>query len=188
MGKVEYPKPVKLIFSILSSDVDLFCEAESLLVSHYGNIDMVSEFQPFDYTNYYQSEMGDNLKQKIFSFETLLSPDQISIIKLNSNKWEWSLSEGGGDEINGQTFEKKRKVNLDPGYISLNKFILASTKDGPARIYLKEGIYAEITLSYINGSFQAHRWTYQNYQSDLYINFLNRVREHYRIQLKSFNG
>lgn len=184
MGKIVYPKPVKLIFSIISAEDKLFFEAKSLLTTFFGEIDLESEFQPFDYTLYYQNEMGEGLKQKLFSFEKLISPSELSQIKLKSNEWEFLWTTATGDNCSDVSGEKKRKVNFDPGYLNLHKFILASTKDGPARIYLNDGIYAEITLRFINKSYRSTEWTYQNYQTELYVSFLNRVREEYKKQLQ----
>ena len=185
MGKITPPNPVKLIFSIISAEDNLICETKELLVSHFGNIDMESIFQPFDYTNYYRDEMGDGLKQVLVSFEKLIIPDQLSQIKNNSNKWEFSI---GYKNISlGKEVEIKRKVNLDPGYVTLSKFILASTKNGPARIYLKNGIYAEITLQFINATYRSLEWTYQNYKTEPYISFLNKVREQYKKDIKNYH-
>ena len=182
MGKIFSPNPVKLVFSIISAEDELFCEAKDLLINYFGNIDMESDFQPFDYTSYYRDEMGDNLKQKLVSFQKLISPDLLSNIKIKSNEWEmiFSIKSDCSDKV----LEKKRRVNLDPGYITLSKFILASTKDGPARIYLKQGIYAEITLRFMNSTYNPLEWTYQNYKTELYISFLNRVREQYKREIR----
>lgn len=186
MGKILLPNPVKLIFSIISADNDLFYEAKNLLIDYFGKIDMESDFQPFDYTSYYRDEMGDGLKQKLVSFEKLILPGRLSSIKINSNKWE--LIFGTRNDCLDEVIEKKRKVNLDPGYVTLNKFILASTKDGPARIYLKQGIYAEITLRFMNSTYHPLEWTYQNYQTELYISFLNRVREQYKKEIRGYHN
>ena len=185
MGKILQPNPVKLIFSIISADNDLFYGAKDLLSSYFGNIDMESDFQPFDYTSYYRDEMGDRLKQKLISFQKLILPGRLSNIKIKSNEWEliFSTKNDCFDEV----LEKKRRVNLDPGYITLSKLILASTKDGPARIYLKQGIYAEITLRFMNSTFSPLEWTYQNYKTELYISFLNKVREQYKKELRSYH-
>jgi len=182
MGQIIYPQPVKLIFSIISPEEEMFLEARNSLVKFFGKIDMESEYQLFNFTEYYKNEMGDSLKQKIFSFEKLIPPDRLSEIKNNSNKLEWKLSMPRN--FRDTDIEKKRKVNFDPGYLTLGKFILASTKNGAARIYLKEGIYAEITLRFVNKSFRPLEWTYRNYQTDLYIDFLNKVREKYKKQIK----
>ncbi len=185
MGKIISPNPVKLIFSIISSEDNLFREAKNLLISFFGIVDLESDFQPFDYTSYYRDEMGDELRQKLISFQKLILPDQLSQIKISSNKWEFLF--GINDGCFDASAERRRKVNLDPGYITLSKFILASTKDGPARIYLKEGIYAEITLRFVNGTYRPLEWTYRNYQTELYISFLNKVRELYKNKIKNYH-
>ncbi|KUK66252.1 MAG: hypothetical protein XD85_0336, partial [Parcubacteria bacterium 34_609] len=133
MGKIQYPNPAKLIFSIISNQDKLFWETKKFLVDFFGEIDLESEYQVFNFTNYYRDEMGNQLKQKLITFERLILPDRLSQIKCDSNKWEFLLS------IGNNSFAKeeiKRRVNLDPGYLTLHKFILASTKNGPARIYL----------------------------------------------------
>lgn len=182
MGKIIYPKPVKLLFSIICAQEKMFTEAISHLSSIYGKIDMESSFQAFDFTDYYKNEMGDHLMQMLISFEKLTLPGKLSQIKNDSNQSELILSTENTQ--NKTVKEIKRRINFDPGYLTLNKFILASTKNGPTRIYLKQGIYAEITLCFVNKSFRPLEWTYRNYQTDLYISFLNQVREKYKKQLK----
>lgn len=182
MGQIIYPKPVKLIFSVISAQEKMFIEAKNCLTNIFGNIDMESSYQSFNFTDYYKNEMGDQLKQKLISFKKLILPDQLSQIKNNSNTLELSLSTE--DTQNNSVKEIKRKVNFDPGYLTLSKFILASTKDGPARIYLIQGIYAEITLRFVKKSFRPLEWTYRNYQTDSYIGFLNEAREEYKKQFK----
>ncbi len=185
MGKIIYPNPVKLIFSIISAEEKMFLTAQKFLVSIFGNIDQESDFQLFDFTSYYREEMGEGLKQKLVSFEKLILPNRLIQIKVDSNQWEFLLSL---DNHSLKSFvKKKRKINFDPGYLTLDKFILASTKNGPARIYLDKGIYAEVTLRFISGSYRPLEWTYQNYQTELYISFLNKVREKYKKQIKYYN-
>lgn len=183
MGQIFYPKPVKLIFSIISAREEMFIEAKNCLNNYFGKIDMESNYQAFDFTDYYQKEMGEHLNQKLVSFQELILPHRLSQIKNDSNQLELGISRENNQ--NKAVKEIKRKVNFDPGYLTLSKFILASTKNGPARIYLKQGIYAEITLRFTNKSFCPLEWTYRNYQTDSYIAFLNQVRENYRKQLKN---
>jgi hypothetical protein len=185
MGKIIYPNPVKLIFSIISAEENYFLEAKKCLANIFGKIDLESNYQTFGFTDYYRNEMGEHLKQKLLSFKKLILPVRLSQIKIDSNQLEFTLSVDNHQENTAKGI--KRKLNLDPGYLTLGKFILASTKNGPARIYLKQGIYAEITLGFINKSFHSLEWTYQNYQTDLYINFLNQVRKEYKEQLRTGN-
>jgi len=74
MGKVYYPNPVKLIFSIITSNEYIFLESKRQLTNIFGKIDMESEYQKFDFTDYYKQEMGDYLKQQLISFERLILP------------------------------------------------------------------------------------------------------------------
>lgn len=182
MGKKRKPKAVKLIISVFSSDHKLIDITKKELENIFGPIDLESNIQNFDFTDYYNKEMGDDLKQKLFSFSNLIDPELLSCIKIRTNQLEKSLSSVG--EKNDQE-NNDRRINIDPGYVSLSKFILASTKDGPARIYLNQGIYAEITLGFVKKSFQPVQWTYQNYQTNLFVTFLNQVRNLYKTQTKN---
>ena len=184
MGKIIKPKPVKLIMSIISSIEGLFSEAKVVLSDYFGPIDMESPYQWFDFTDYYLEEMGPNLKQKLISFNQLIPPNTITNIKAQSNQLEIDFSRSQKPPNSMKNNLVSRPINFDPGYLTLNKFILASTKNGPARIYIDQGIYAEITLQFFKQSFQGHQWTYQNYQTTCFIDFLNSVRKKYKEQLK----
>ena len=82
------------------------------------------------------------------------------------------------------TLGGKRRVNIDPGYISQSKLVLATTKDHSHRIYLGQGIFAEVTLRYYKGTFRAWEWTYPDYASPPYIAIFNHIRKLYKEQLK----
>ena len=70
-----------------------------------------------------------------------------------------------------------RPLNLDPGYITPAKLVLASTKDHAHRIYLRDGIYAEVTLSFRGRKWQPLEWTYPDYRRDDYQRFFTECRE-----------
>lgn len=185
MGKIIFSKPVKLIISIFTSYNFLFDYYKNLLVQEYGPIDIESETQIFDFTEYYSKEFGKDLIQKLYSFENLIKPERLSQIKIKTNDIEHIHPDN--TKLNNQNYLNARKVNIDPGYITLDKFILASTKNGPSRIYLNDGIYAEITLRFINKSFVPLEFTYPNYKTDYYINFLNNIRQIYKLQLRNYS-
>ncbi len=79
----------------------------------------------------------------------------------------------------------RRRVNLDPGYVSAAKLVLASTKDHIHRIYLKDGIYAETTLRMEKKTFRPWQWTYPDYRTEKYIEIFNEIRRIYMEQLRS---
>ena len=181
MGKIFLPRPAKLIISMFSSDKYLFSPYKEMLIKKFGEIDIESNTQPFNFTDYYKEEFGENLIQKLFSFSTLIRQDELAEIKRITNDLEINFVR---ENVKKNMPRLKRKINLDPGYITLDKYILASTKNGPSRIYLNQGIYAEITLRFINKSFVPCEYTYPNYMTTEYINFLNSVRQKYKLQLR----
>ena len=181
MGKIFLAKPAKLIISMITSDKCLFDLYKEELIKKFGEVDIESNAQPFDFTDYYEEEFGKNLMQKLFSFSSLIGMDELAEIKIITNSIENNFK---NENIKNNLTHPKRKINLDPGYITLDKYILASTKNGPSRIYLNQGIYAEITLRFINKSFVTCEYTYPNYKTNEYIIFLNSVRQKYKVQLR----
>jgi len=166
---------------MFTSDKCLFSLYKEELIKRFGEVDIESNTQPFNFTDYYKEEIGENLIQKLFSFSTLIRQDKLAEIKIVTNGFENNFKNGN---IKNNITHHKRKINIDPGYITLNKYILASTKNGPSRIYLNQGIYAEITLRFINKSFVPCEFTYPNYKTNEYINFLNSIRQKYKLQLR----
>jgi hypothetical protein len=183
MGAIHTPTPVKLFVGIISGYTPLFDTAESLLVKEFGPVDLKTDIIPFDFTDYYTKEMGANLKRRFLSFERLIMPDEISRIKICTNQLEADLANSNlnlKSEIRNQKFEVPRPINLDPGYLDRSKLVLATTKDYNHRIYLRDGIYAEVTLQYrTKGGFQPFPWTYPDYQTKPYLDFFNQIRNLY---------
>lgn len=171
MGQIQTPRPVKLFVGMLAAEETFFALAEAELISKFGNIDAASELIPFNFTDYYTAEMGPNLKRKFISFAGLMNPRELVPAKLYTNELEDVLSERVGSE--------RRAVNLDPGYVSLAKVVLASTKDYSHRIYLGDGIFAEVTLHYANKKFNPWPWTYPDYKTESYLRFFESTRTRY---------
>ena len=173
MGTVREAQPVKLIASLLGGDPALLADAKVALVRAFGSADLESEFLPFDHTDYYASEFGPDLQRRIVAFRRLVNPADLPAIKRQTNELEWSLAERG-----------KRRVNIDPGYVSLGKLVLASTKDHAHRLYLDQGVYGEVTLTYQRGRFRPWPWTYPDYGSDRYCALFDEIRQGYKVQLR----
>jgi hypothetical protein len=171
MGQTRDPQPVKSFVGILTAHMSLLPEVDELLRVRLGPIDVDSETLDFDYTRYYEREMGSGLKRRFVGFERLAHPDALVETKLFTNELEQKLSERGG-----------RRVNLDPGYLTAARVVLASTKDFAHRLYLGRGIYGEVTLVYQEKGFQALSWTYPDYRSEPYQKFFRRLRRAYMAQ------
>lgn len=176
MGEPTEPKPVKLFMGLLSSRPEILSSVEEDLRAEFGPTDLESELIPFDFTDYYRQEMGEGIKRKFISFEKLVDPGKIPDIKINTNETEEEFSEDLDVEI-------PRPINIDPGYVGLSKMVLATTKNYSHRIYVRDGIYAEVTLQYRDGCFQPLQWTYPDYRSHEYLEFFERVRTRYCDQL-----
>jgi len=173
LGRRSDFNPEKLICGVLTSREELMGEVTGNLLSRFGEIDYQSGRIAFDYTDYYDREMGRPIARFFFSFKELVSPDILAGVKIGTNQIE---------EL--YLVEGNRRVNLDPGLISLKRLILASTKDNGRRVPLSEGIYGEITLVFIDGIFQPVPWTYPDYRSAEYLEVMQKIREIYKAQLK----
>jgi len=173
MGIARTPQPVKLVASLLTGELDLLDRVRAELVGVYGPIDYLSELLAFDHTDYYTAEHGPDLQRLIVTFERLIGPGDLPAIKNSTNQLEESLAREG-----------RRPINIDPGYVSLGKLVLASTKDHAHRIYLSQGIYAEGTLTYQRGKFRPWPWTYPDYGSEQYCAMFYGIRERYKEQLR----
>lgn len=156
---------------MLAGRTDLFETAERETSARFGSIDAASEIMPFDQTDYYEDELGPNLLRKFVAFDRLINPKDLVAAKLFTNELEERISEQEGSE--------RRVVNLDPGYISLSKLVLASTKDYSHRIYMGDGIFAEVTLHYANRQFNPWPWTYPDYKTAAYRLFFDSIRRKY---------
>ena len=177
MGSTECPCPVKLIAGVISSSEIFSNQTEEKLIEAFGSIDYKSKTIDFDFTNYYTEEMGTVLKRYFLSFSKLIDPAHLTDIKIFTNEVERCFS--------SKTSALKRSVNIDPGYITDAKLVLASTKDYSHRIYLSKGIYAEITLFYQKNTFWPFNWTYPDYRTDDYINIFNDIRDIFMSQRKT---
>ena len=165
---------VKLIVGMLSPAEKLFREVEKVLEERFGKIDFSSKLIPFTYTKYYDKEMGPGILRKFISFKELIDAGRIAEIKNHSCRLEKQFSSPRG----------ARRINLDPGYVSGAKLVLATTKDYDHRVYLRDGIYAEGTLHFRNGSFESHPWTYPDYRTEEYIEIFNKIRTLFLEQLR----
>lgn len=170
------PLPAKLIVGMLSGRRDLLAEAGDRLSQDYGHIDLSSDVWEFDFTDYYRRQMGSGLLRQFISFDRLIPPEAIAAIKRTTCAIEAALADraAGGPA---------RPVNLDPGYVTESKLVLASTKDFAHRIYLGGGIFAEVTLTYSHGRWRPGPHTFPDYASGRYDEFLSAARSRLRQQL-----
>jgi hypothetical protein len=177
MSQPQEPDPVKLVASVFSPHGEQIDSVITELIDIFGATDWVSPEIPFNRTQYYAKEMGWPLYRRFVSFEKLISAEHLPTIKLETNRVERQHLHGG-----------KRRVNIDPGYISPERLILATGKNYVHRIYLSKGIYGDLTLVYQRGSFRALDWTYPDYAATETILMFNDVRKIYMNQIREMRS
>lgn len=176
MGIAKRPLPARLVMGFLAKDASLVERIRPRLERIYGEESEVLAAFPFRFTNYYQDELGNSPVRAFVAYKRLIERETIPDIKLQTNAIELEFA---GECRTGAL----RPVNLDPGYITLGQFFLATTKDQRQRVYLRDGIYVEPTLYFQDGHFHAFPWTYRDYQSAEYISFLESVRKSLKREL-----
>jgi hypothetical protein len=167
------PKPAKLVIGVYTRKKELAPVVAEIFREAYGALDLISAWLPFDFTAYYEKEMGRPLYRRFFSFKRLIHQESLSDIKLFTNGIEKSFMENGN-----------RQVNIDPGYMLHARFVLATGKDFSHRIYIGKEIYADLTLLYQKGGFKALPWTYPDYAERGVQEFLYQVRDKYAFDVR----
>lgn len=170
MGDVSEPAPVMLLVAVVSRHQAALEWAGEQLSRCHSSIALSSDAFDFTETDYYAATMGAGLKKQFLAFERLVDPGLLAAIKRRTNEWEAEYAAAG-------KHAEPRPLNLDPGYITPAKLVLASTKDHAHRIYLQDGIYAEVTLAYRHRKWQPLEWTYPDYRREDYQGFFTACRE-----------
>ncbi|KJR41324.1 GTP-binding protein [Candidatus Magnetoovum chiemensis] len=176
MGRPAEPEQALLFAGLLYADVNIFKTVVPILEKTFGTIYLLSDELRWNYSNYYADELGQTIMRRFAIFKTIISANEIVQLKLRSNDIEASSS------ING-----KRTVNIDPGYITSAKIVLATTKNYSHRIYLNDGIYGEVTLYYKHNNYVPHIFTYADYKEDDTIAFLIKGRNYLKSAAKTSN-
>ena len=167
---------VQFFVGVLTADEKLWEIAKNSLCEKWGEIEIISDKTGFDrFTDYYRPEMGENLIRFWVAFTDLHSPDDLIRLKWDCTEIENILAQNS-----------ERKINLDPGYITEAKIILASFKNFSHRIYIGDCVYADMQLIWRGGKFVPMQWTFADYKSDTAQNFLTKLRNLYRIRLKAY--
>ncbi len=170
MGQIQSPSPVLLIIAASSRYAVALEWGLKKAQEEFGAVALTS--YPFDFTDtdYYTATMGSDLRKQFFAFAEPVDPQMLARVKQQTNQWEIEYARQADHP-------EPRPLNLDPGYFTRAKLVLASTKDHAHRIYLQDGIYAEVTLSFRRGEWRSFDWTYPDYQREDYQQFFTRCRE-----------
>ncbi len=174
MSRPAPPMPAKLVIGLFTRHVHLTKPLIEQVNERFGPIDLISPWFEFNQTRYYEPEMGAGLRRRMIALSPLIQQDQLPAVKLQTNALESRYTADGN-----------RQVNIDPGYLLSERFVLATGKNFTHRIYIGSQIYADLTLIYQKGDFQALPWTYPDYAGQDIKAFLKRVRNKYHKDLKT---
>lgn len=175
------PLPVLRFAGLLAGTPEELAAARFELTQWYGKIDAESEIIPWSFTDYYADQMGRNLLRQWVRFESLFAPEHLPKCKLETNMAETLLA---------REFQRgvPRPINIDPGYVHKYKVVLATTKDHSHRVYMREGIYAEVTLHWNQNRWTPWPWTYADYKSEAASRFFDAARTAYLEKLKALTA
>jgi hypothetical protein len=168
LSKPKEPLPAKLVVALIYKDDPTALSGWKAIEKSWGAIDFLSEKRNFDYTHYYEDEMGLPLFRRWAAFRELVPLDRLAGIKWQALELEklWTVHE-------------KRCLNIDPGLLTAERLVLATGKNYSHRLYLGKGIFGDLTLIFYKGSYQPLAWTYPDYRDEQSIWMFNRIRERY---------
>jgi len=171
VADVSTPRQGKLFIAILAPE-SLLADAENSLHAAFGSFALKSPTLAFLFTDYYQGEMGSDLYRSFVAIEKLIPQDALPEIKHRTTWIERQFS------LSGERLPRRR-INLDPGYLTPAKIVLVSTKDYAHRIYLGQGIFGDLQLKYEHGAYQPLPWTYPDYRTHEALTFFAELRRLY---------
>ena len=169
MGEIHLHPPVMLVIAAFSRHEAALAWTRLCIENECGPIALESERFVHDETTYYEATMGSGLLKTFFACERRIDPTDIVELKHRAAAWEAEYRAASG-------WPEPRPLNVDPGYLTEAKLVLATTKDRDHRLYLGRGIFAEVTLHYHHGSWRERPWTYPDYRRPDYHRFFDQCR------------
>jgi hypothetical protein len=177
LARVRIVEPVVRFCAVISRYLDARQWAQDQLSARWGDIRTVSSEIPFEAGGYYTPTMGSDLTKTLIAFGGFCDPADLADWKHETNELETLYA-------NESEHAETRPLNLDPGYITQAKLVLATTKDRDHRLYLRDGMFAEVTLTYVGKRWQHHRWSYPSYRTEEVADFASTCRRILRAHLQ----
>ncbi|MBZ4643543.1 MAG: hypothetical protein JG767_1152 [Deferribacteraceae bacterium] len=170
-GGVRKPLEVVLFCAVLYNAKEIKTPDE-IIEKNFGKISAKSDIFPFSHTSYYVPEMGEHLYKYFVGFDCFFIPDKIVEFKLKAVEIEDSMLKDG-----------KRVINIDPGYVALEKVVAASTKNFTHRIYIANSIYGDVQLMRKSNSYEKLPWTFYDYTLEPVLKFFEEMRRILKVKL-----
>ncbi len=181
MAETRIIEPVVRFCAVISRHAEAIQWAIDRLAASWGGIAMRADAVSFDAHGFYAETMGDELRQVLVMLDGFVDPGGLADWKHLTMDWEREYAAAS-------EHAEPRPLNLDPGYVTQAKMVLATIKDRDHRIYLTRGMFAEVTLNYVGKRWVHHRWTYPSYRSDEVAQFSQACRDRLRNHLQAIDG
>lgn len=175
MKPSNFSEPVQLIAFVLQRGGEWDPMVLSKLEGEWGPIRYKGKLFAFDKTSYYEPEMGVGLYRGVLSFEKCIPAESIALEKARSNALEMAMAAEGDC----------RQVNIDIGYMDLDKVVLPSYKRGPFKLYAGNGVWLDMLLTYAKGLFHPTQWAFEDFKRNPYQHDLQLIRERWRKSLRT---
>jgi len=175
MKPSNFSEPVQLIAFVLQRGGEWDPTVLSKLEGEWGPIRYKGKLFAFDKTSYYEPEMGAGLYRGVLSFEKCIPAESIALEKARSNALEMAMAAEGDC----------RQVNIDIGYMDLDKVVLPSYKRGPFKLYAGNGVWLDMLLTYAKGLFHPTQWAFEDFKRNPYQHDLQLIRERWRKSLRT---
>lgn len=170
--KRQFCEPVQLLAFVLQKGAEWNPEVLRALENTWGPLRHKGALFAFDKTPYYEPEMGDGLYRGVVSFEKCIPAETIALEKARSNELELTMASAENPDM--------RTVNIDIGYMDLDKVVLPSYKRGPFKLYAGEGVWLDMLLTYAKGVFHPTAWAFEDFKRNPYQHDLQLIRERWR--------
>ena len=162
-------EPAALVCAVLARPGEALSTACQRLQALFGPVAHATPTYPFSFSSYYQPEMGAGLVKQLVCFAERTDPAALAAAKQRTMAVEHELAVGTPGC-------RRRQANIDPGLVTVESLVLATTKYSGQRICIAPGLYAEVTLMYQRGQWTCLPWTYPDYRLPLVHDFLARIR------------
>lgn len=177
MSELRLIEPVVRFCAVISRHGDAHEWARRRIAETWGDVREIVGPVVFP-ANFYRDTMGDDLTKTLIAIDEFADPGELADWKTLTNEWESEYA-----SVSNKI--ESRPLNIDPGYVTQAKLVLATIKDRDHRLYLRRGIFAEVTLNYMGGRWVHHRWTYPDYRTDEVADFAMRCRVRLRAHLQT---
>ncbi len=173
MSRRKTPPPAGLLISVIYREEEDFERTFRKISDQIGKIGFGSGPFPFDRTEYYAKEMGAPLFRRFLLLADVVGRDELVQAKIAAESIEDEFRQNGN-----------RTVNIDPGLLSEESVVLATGKAYSHRIYLRDGVFADLTLVFEKGEYRPLPWTYPDLASPEIRTYLTMLRTIIREEIK----